>query len=132
MPYKRERKPYKPEEAFDGKEPEPAEESQYDGRDDTTESWRQRTETRKPDCREGHKGRSASRGRGKSDSEKGKFVRVTRLFPSKGGNSYTVFLNETVVNTLLNFLEESKDSDLLGITLKADGSCSLWGMRGDK
>ena len=129
MPYKRERKPYKPEEAFD--DGGAAKESQYDDHDDRAERTPQRRpETpSRPDSRGG--GRSSGRGK-KEDSDKGKFVRITRLFPSKNGNSYTVFLNETVVNSLLNFLEESKDSDLLGITLKDDGSCNLWGMRGEK
>jgi len=60
------------------------------------------------------------------------FVKITRLFPTKKGNSYTVFLKDEVVNKLMDFVENSDSSFSLGVTVGEDGYCGLWGRKGDK
>ena len=116
MAYTRTRQQYrKPEVNEGGEEPD---KDVFDGPEDEEDTKPQRKSYKKTPVRGG--------------KEKSPFINLTRLFPSKSGNSYTVFVNDTVRSNIMNFLEEAVDSDLLGITLGEDGGCRFWAVKGDK
>jgi len=80
-------------------------------------------------------GEGEGRGRRRQQPQKEQddnFVKITRLFPTKKGNSYTVFLKDEIANKLMDFVEKSDDSFSLGVTIGEDGYCGLWGRKGDK
>jgi len=73
------------------------------------------------------------RGRNKGPTKiKSPFVPLTKMFPSKSGNSYTIFLNDQTRSKILNFLDGAKDNDLLGVSIDGDGGCRLYGIVNEK
>ena len=66
--------------------------------------------------------------KGSSGGKKSPFTNLTKLFPSKKGGSYTVFLNDQTRSKILNFVEKSGDTDLLGVSIGEDGECRMWGI----
>lgn len=57
-----------------------------------------------------------------ADQKKDEFVNVCNLFPSKSGNSFTVFLNDEI----LGKLSEMKKDYVLGISENKFGGISVW------
>lgn len=54
--------------------------------------------------------------------EKSEFIQISNLFPSKKGNSFTVFLTEEI----LDKMKDLQANDLLGVTENKFGGFSLW------
>ena len=76
--------------------------------------------------RGGYDREQSGRGRDKG-GEDSDFIHVTGLFPSKKGNSFTVFIK----GEMLDKLADLQEDDLLGVSESKFGM-SLWIKKGDK